>query len=174
MPANENSVADGEVVLGRVSAVFGIKGWLKVHSYTEPRDAILAFRNWSLELDGKSRRVTVTEGRKQGNSLVVCIDGVTDRDTAATLLGAEIRVPRAQLPKLPEGQYYWGDLQGMQVRHRDGRLLGNVAYLMATGANDVLVVQVGKREILIPFITGKVILGVDTNKGVISVDWEWD
>lgn len=174
MPANDNRVADDEVVLGRVSAVFGIKGWLKIHSYTEPRDALLAFRNWSLKIDGEIRRVSVAEGRKHGNTLVARIDGVIDRDTAATLVGAEIRVPRDLLPELPDGQYYWGDLQGMEVRHRDGRLLGRVAYLMATGANDVLVVQEGRKEILIPFVTGKVVLGVDTRKRVIDVDWEWD
>jgi 16S rRNA processing protein RimM len=174
MPAKENTVADGEVILGRVSAVFGVKGWLKVHSYTEPRDSILSFRDWSLQQDGKRQKVTVAESRKQGNSLVVRIDGIEDRDTAAELLGSVISVPREQLPELPSDQYYWGDLQGMQVIHRDGRVLGRVAYLLATGANDVLVVQEGDREILVPFLTDKVILGVDTKNGVISVDWEWD
>ncbi len=174
MPAKENTVADGEVILGRVSAVFGVKGWLKVHSYTEPRDSILSFRDWSLQQDGKRQEVTVAESRKQGNSLVVRIDGIEDRDTAAELLGSLISVPREQLPELPSDQYYWGDLQGMQVIHRDGRVLGRVAYLLATGANDVLVVQEGDREILVPFLTDNVVLGVDTKNGVISVDWEWD
>ncbi|HEX9852705.1 MAG TPA: ribosome maturation factor RimM [Woeseiaceae bacterium] len=174
MPAKDNTVAEGEVVLGRVSAVFGVKGWLKVISYTEPRDSILSFRNWSLELAGKRHSVTLAEGRKQGNSLVVRFDGVDDRDAAAGLLGSVISVPRGQLPALPADQYYWGDLQGLQVVDRDGRVLGRVAYLLATGANDVLVVQENGREILVPFVTGKVILDVDTAHGVISVDWKWD
>lgn len=174
MPAKENTVADGEVILGRVSAVFGVKGWLRVHSYTEPRDSILSFRDWSLHHDGKSQKVTVAECRKQGNSLVVRFDGIGDRDTAAELLGSLISVPRQQLPALPTDQYYWVDLQGMQVIHRDGRVLGRVAYLLATGANDVLVVREGDREILVPFLTEKVILNVDTTKRVINVDWDWD
>ncbi len=174
MPAKENTAAEGEVILGRVSAVFGVKGWLKVHSFTEPRDSILSYRDWSLQLDGKLHKITVAEGRKQGNSLVVRIDGIEDRDSAAELIGSVICIPREQLPEPSADQYYWGDLQGMQVIHRDGRVLGRVGYLLATGANDVLVVQEGDREILVPFVTGKVILGVDTTKGVISVDWEWD
>jgi 16S rRNA processing protein RimM len=174
MPAKENTVADGEVILGRISAVFGVKGWLKVHSYTEPRDSILSFRDWSLQRDGRTQKVTIAEGRKQGNSLVVRFDGIEDRDTAAELLGSLISVPRDKLPDLPADQYYWGDLQGMQVIHRDGRVLGRVAYLLATGANDVLVVREGDREILVPFLTDKVILGVDATNGVINVDWEWE
>lgn len=174
MPAKENTIAEGEVVLGRISAVFGVKGWLKVHSYTEPRDSILSFRDWFLLLDGRRQEVTLAEGKKQGNSLVVRFDGIEDRDAAAELLGSVISVPRKRLPGLPAGQYYWGDLQGMQVIHRDGRVLGRVAYLLATGANDVLVVQEGDTEILVPFLTDKVILGVDTTNGVISVDWAWD
>ncbi len=174
MPAKDNTVADGDVILGRVSAVFGVKGWLKIHSYTEPRDSILSFRHWSLQLDGRVKKVTVAEGRKQGNSVLVRIAGAEDRNAAAELLGSVISVPREQLPKLPTDQYYWDDLQGMQVVHRDGRVLGRVAYLLATGANDVLVVQDGDSEILVPFLIDKVILGVDTPNGVISVDWEWN
>jgi 16S rRNA processing protein RimM len=94
MPAQENTVADGEVILGRVSALFGVKGWLKVHSFTEPRDSILSFRDWSLQQDGRRQKVTVAESRKQGNSLVVRIDGIEDRDTAAELLGSVIGVPQ--------------------------------------------------------------------------------
>lgn len=173
MPAKENSVADREVVLGRVSGLFGIKGWVKVHSYTEPRESLLDFGRWSLLSEGKRRSVTVAESRKQGKSLVARFEGIEDRDTAAELVGSEIRVARDRLPQPPGDQYYWTDLEGLQVVHRDGRLLGRVAYLFATGANDVLVVQ-GEKEILVPFVMDKVILDVDTANGVISVDWEWD
>jgi 16S rRNA processing protein RimM len=77
------------------------------------------------------------------------------------------------MPAAEDGSYYWADLEGMRVLHRDGTELGRVAYLMETGANDVLVVA-GERERLIPFVVGEVILGVDLDKGVISVDWAWD
>jgi 16S rRNA processing protein RimM len=173
MPAKENSVADREVVLGRVSGLFGIKGWVKVHSYTEPRESLLDFGRWSLVSAGERRSVIVAECRKQGKSLVARFEGVDDRDAAAGFVGSEIRVRRDRLAKAPGDQYYWADLEGQQVVHRDGRLLGRVAYVLATGANDVLVVQ-GEKEILVPFIIDKVILDVDTTHGVISVDWEWD
>jgi 16S rRNA processing protein RimM len=177
MPAKDNTATEHEVVLGRVSGLFGVKGWVKVHSYTEPRDAILEFPEWNLQgregSHSQRRPVTVAEGRKHGKSVVVRFAGVEDRDVAVELLDSDIVVGRRQLPEPADGEYYWTDLEGMQVVHRDGRLLGRVAYLLATGANDVLVLR-GEKEILVPFIAGTVILDVDKANGVISVDWEWD
>jgi 16S rRNA processing protein RimM len=98
---------------------------------------------------------------------------VDDRDQAVALVGRDIAIPREALPVTEDGSFYWTDIEGMQVLHRDGTDLGRVAYLMETGANDVLVTK-GERERLIPFIAEKVILDVDFDKGVISVDWEWD
>jgi 16S rRNA processing protein RimM len=173
MPAKEQVVAGREVVLGRVCGLFGVRGWVKVHSFTEPRDSILNFRQWSLYCADGRRMLEVAEGRKHGNAIVVRFDGIEDRDSAAELLECEVRIGRDQLPAPENGEYYWTDLEGMQVVHRDGRVLGRVAYVLATGANDVLVVQ-GDAEILVPFVAGKVILDVDASEGLIHVDWEWD
>ncbi|MDH4048291.1 MAG: ribosome maturation factor RimM [Gammaproteobacteria bacterium] len=173
MPAKENTKPDREVILGRVSGLFGVKGWVKVYSFTEPRESILQFRHWLLHGSDWRRRIEVAEGRQHGKSVVVRFEGIEDRDAAAELLECEIGIRRDELPDPADGQYYWSDLEGMTVVHRDGRLLGTVAYLMATGANDVMVVQ-GDRETLVPFIAEKVVLDVDKAKGVISVDWEWD
>ena len=173
MPAMEHTNVDREVVVGRVSGLFGIKGWLKVYSFTDPRESILQFRQWRLNGAGGARTVDVIEGRQQGKSLVVRLEGIEDRDTAAELLESEISVRRQEFPVPEDDEYYWSDLEGMQVVHRDGRVLGKVAYLLATGANDVMVVQ-GDREVLVPFVAGTVVLGVDSAARVINVDWEWD
>jgi 16S rRNA processing protein RimM len=172
MPTKQDLVDGREVVLGRVSGLFGVKGWVKVYSYTEPRDSILQFRRWFLLAHPDRRVLQVAEGRKHGKSIVVRFEGIDDRDAAAELLDAEIGVPRETLPETAPDEYYWTDLEGMQVVNIDGRLLGRVAYLLATGANDVLVVQ-GDEEILVPFVAGSVIRNVDMAKGVISVDWQW-
>jgi 16S rRNA processing protein RimM len=172
MPAKRDTVGDREVVLGRVSGLFGVKGWVKVYSYTEPRDSILRYRQWALLLQSGRHVMQVAEGRKQGNSIVVRFDGIDDRDAAAELLESSITVPRGQLPQTAPDEFYWTDLEGLQVVHSDGRVLGRVAYLLATGANDVLVVE-GDEEILVPFVAGRVIKNVDMENGVINVDWEW-
>jgi 16S rRNA processing protein RimM len=161
------------VILGRVVGLFGVRGWVKVHSYTEPREALLEYRGWLLGRDGDWQPVEVAEGRQHGKGIVVRLQGIEDRDAAAELLGSEIGVDRDTLPEPEEGRYYWADLEGMTVENKVGTKLGKVAYLMATGANDVLVVD-GPVERLIPFVPDTVILDVDLAAGVIRVDWEWD
>jgi len=161
------------VVLGRISGLFGVKGWVKVYSYTEPREAVLEYRRWLLSVKDGWREATVAEGQRHGKTIIARLDGYVDRDQAAELIGTEIAVPRDELPEAEEGRFYWSDLEGLRVVHRDGTELGRVAYLLETGANDVMVVQ-GEQERLIPFVMGEVILGVDLASGRIDVDWEWD
>jgi 16S rRNA processing protein RimM len=162
-----------QVVLGRIAGVFGVKGWVKVISHTEPREGILEYQNWLLKRGDGWQAVTVQDGKRHGKSVIAKLTDIEDRDAAAELLDVEIAVTREDLPQTQDGEFYWTDLEGLQVVHRDGRSLGKVAYLMATGANDVLVVD-GDEERLIPFVMGEVILDVDLGKGQISVDWEWD
>ena len=163
------------MILGRVTGLYGVKGWLKVHSYTEPREAILDYKEWLLLRDGDRQAVKLADGKRHGKTVIARIDGIDDRDDAAGYVGDDIGVPRDRLPDTGRGEFYWADLEGLQVVHSDGRTLGRVAYLLATGANDVLVVQGdGDQEILIPFVQEEVIKDVDLAAGVINVDWEWD
>jgi 16S rRNA processing protein RimM len=144
-----------------------------VFSYTQPREAILEYAGWFLRKKGEWQAASIREGKRHGKAVIVRLEGVEDRDQAAALIGCDIAIARDALPKVEDGSYYWADLEGMRVVHRDGSELGRVAYLMETGANDVLVTE-GERERLIPFIAEKVILDVDFATGVIRVDWEWD
>ena len=161
------------VILGRIVGLFGVRGWIKVYSYTEPREAVLDYKEWLLSRNGGWQRAVLAEGKRHGKAVIARLDGIEDRDAAAALTGSDIGVDRDALPDPGEGHYYWADLEGLVVVHRDGTELGRVAYLMATGANDVLVVD-GHAERLIPFVPGEVILDVDLAAGVIRVDWEWD
>ena len=161
------------IVLGRIAGTFGVKGWIKVFSYTEPREAILEYENWLLKRGDVWRVVTVEEGKPHGKSLIAKLANIENRDAAVELVDFDITVLRKELPETKEGEYYWADLEGLQVLHRDGRSLGRVTNLLATGMNDVLVVE-GDLERLIPFVMDKFILDVDLVNGVISVDWEWD
>ena len=142
-------------------------------SYTQPREAILEYAGWFLRKKGEWQAASIREGKRHGKAVIVRLEGVEDRDQAAALIGCDIAIARDALPKVEDGSYYWADLEGMRVVHRDGSELGRVAYLMETGANDVLVTE-GERERLIPFIAEKVVLDVDFATGVIRVDWEWD
>jgi 16S rRNA processing protein RimM len=161
------------VTLGRVSGVFGVKGWLKVQSYTEPRDNIARFGTWTLRMNGTDRLFDVEEGQSHGGSVVAKLHGIDDRDEARDLVGADIVVERERLPPTREGELYWTDLEGLEVRTTNGVVLGKVDHLLATGGNDVLVLD-STPERLIPFIVGSVVQEVDLAAGRIVVDWSRD
>ncbi len=157
--------------IGRISGLYGVRGWVKVYSYTEPREAIIGYSPWQVKVGGEWRRMEVAEGRRHGKGIIARLEGCTDRETAASLMGADIACCRSQLPPPAPGEYYWTDLVGMQVITLEGEELGVVDHLMETGANDVLVVK-GKRERLIPFVKGDVVLEVDLEQRKIRVDWD--
>lgn len=159
------------LVLGHVSGVYGVRGWVKIYSETEPLEGILGYAPWYLG-DGDAPR-HVAEGKRHGKGLIARIEGCEDRDGAAALVGMQISIPRDRLPPPAEDEVYWADLEGLSVETLAGQRLGKVDRLFATPGNDVLVVK-GERERLIPFIWGQVIADVDFDRGLIRVDWDPD
>lgn len=170
--ARPPSAPDDPITLGRIVGLFGVRGWVRVHSYTRPPQAILHYQRWRVRLPSGWRWLEVEEGRTHGKGVVVRLAGYVERDQAADLVGAEIAVALAELPALEPGEYYWAELEGCEVVDLQGVVLGKVSHLFETGANDVMVV-VGERERLIPFIRD-VIRRVDLDAGRITVDWDAD
>ncbi len=157
------------LTLGEIVGAHGVKGWIRVHSYTEPREAILSYSPWLL--GEQHQAIGLLDGSLNGKSLIARLEGINDRDQAEALRGVEIRVERHQLPATGKNQYYWADLIGLDVVHRNGELLGKIEQMMATGANDVMVVE-GDRQRLIPFLMGNTVLEVDLEARRIVVDWD--
>lgn len=157
--------------VGRVAGAHGIKGWIKVYSYTEPRENIARFDSWVLERDRERRELKVEATASQGRSVLVKLRGIDDRGAAQALVGADIAVPRAALPPCGAGEYYWADLEGLSVRNEAGEWLGRVDHLVATGAHDVLVLD-GDGSKLIPFVVGETVKEVDLGAGVLVVNWD--
>jgi len=157
------------VVLGEVSAHYGVRGWVKVFSHTRPLNNILDYKVWWLRVRGGWQEIKVNEGKLHGKGIVVRFDGVLNREQAEQFLKAEIAVERSDLP---EGDgFYWSDLVGLRVETINGELLGTVDHLFETGANDVMVVS-GDRERLIPWVREDFIKDVDLEQKVIQVDWD--
>ncbi|MGZ8191806.1 MAG: ribosome maturation factor RimM [Methylococcaceae bacterium] len=159
--------------IGKISGVFGVKGWVKVFSFTDPRDNILDYSPWLLKKSNESRIVEVIDGALQSKAVIAQIKGVTDRDQAASLMGWGIYITPDQLPEIVEGEYYWSDLIGLKVETTQGVQLGTVESLLETGANDVLIVQ-GDRERVIPFLQGQTITSIDLEAGKMIADWDPD
>jgi 16S rRNA processing protein RimM len=164
-------VSGQPVVIGAILGPFGVRGWIKVRSHTDPPENILRYSPWFIAEQGGISERKVLDGRRQGNVVVARVEGITDRDQAALLQRAEISVPRHRFPPLKRGQYYWADLIGLEVRTTEGVVLGIVANMMETGANDVMEVR-GERERLIPFVAGQFVKEVRLDDGVVIVDWD--
>jgi 16S rRNA processing protein RimM len=166
------SIEGDWVVMGRIGAPFGIKGWVKVQTFCEDPGTLMDFESWRVGRGVEHRSYTVEAVQDHSNTLVAKLTGIDDRDQAYALRGQEVSVARSALPPAGENEFYWSHLIGLTAVNREGVELGTVDSLMETGAHDLLVIK-GKREHLIPFVAsfvGK----VDTAAGQIEVDWGED
>ncbi|MDG2046559.1 MAG: ribosome maturation factor RimM [Halioglobus sp.] len=170
------------LVVGKITGCYGLKGWVKIHSYTEPLENFQSFGGWQTMRQGVFKAVKFDAFKRHGKGLVAHIAEVDDRTRAESYRGLEVSIPASHLPELPRGEYYWRDLQGLQVWCQNGGdrvLVGIVDHLIETGANDVLVVKscehsVDMRERLIPYLPGNTVVRVDIEEAVIEVDWFLD
>jgi len=166
-------------VMGKITSVYGVKGWVKVFSYTQPKINITAYKEWILDFDGRHKTVRVSQCKPHKNGFVAQVEGVNDRDAAESICNALIKVPIDELPELEDGEYYWYQLQGLIVKLADGSVLGKVHHLIETGSNDVLVVRscagsLDGKERLIPYMPGEVVKYVNLAEGEVEVDWDPD
>jgi 16S rRNA processing protein RimM len=162
------------ISVGKVSGVFGVKGWIKIFSYTEPRKNILGYKNWRLRKGSQQKSAKVVGGQVHGKGVVAQIEGISDRDQALSLMGWEVCISRDQLPTPQKGEYYWADLIGLDVENLEGIQLGKIDNLFETGANDVLVVKDSDQERAIPFLQGQTVKSIDLDVGKMIVDWDAD
>jgi 16S rRNA processing protein RimM len=158
------------VVIGKIGAPYGIKGWLKITSFTESIPAILDFDPWYLEDSHSWKRIKIVDGRPHGKGIVVKFTGYDTPEAARLLTGKSIAINRSQLPKLKQEEYYWSELEGLTVINQRNEVLGKISYLMATGSNDVLVIK-GEKEHAIPYLP-EVITHIDLNEKVMHVNWD--
>ncbi len=163
----------GYIITGKVGAAYGIKGWLKIHSYTEEADQILHYSPWYLAEGPNWQAFELEDGRQHGKGIVVKFTGIETPEIARKLAGKLIAVKREQLAPLPKNEYYWADLEGLTVIDQKGQTLGQISRLIATGSNDVLVVkdQHGKEQ-AIPYLPGSVVKEIDLKQRRMYVDWD--
>lgn len=199
-----NKVSKGEkpdgkkLVVATISTVFGVKGWVKVNSHTQPPENAFKYLPWKIKTSGSMggsksefsqsealkedrnwQELSVAEYKRHAKGLVARFEGCNDRDEARKYTGLDVYVDQDLIPTLESDEHYWHDLEGLKVFNLNGSLFGTVDYLFETGSNDVLVVKacegsLDKKERLIPYIVDQVIKEIDATRGEIRVDWEED
>jgi 16S rRNA processing protein RimM len=170
---------DSLLKIGHINSPYGIKGWVWVFANTEPLANVFAYQPWYIRRAGRLEPAEVAEWREQGKGVVARLKGCDDRNDVESLRGVEIYVPKAALPELDDGDYYWSDLEDLEVWTVAGVFLGRVFGMMETGANDVLVVRacegsIDSQERLIPWLPEQVVNRVDQTTRRITVDWDPD
>jgi len=171
---NASSTSQRMITVGRLHGAFGVRGEVKLESYTAPERAIADYQPWTLrDARGNERVCEGAKVREGGKGLVASVPGIADRDAADALRGVEVLVPRSALPPPAPGEYYWVDLEGLRVVNAEGVDFGRVSHLFATGAGAVLVVQ-GERERMLPFVQPDYVRALDFDAGRIVVDWDAD
>lgn len=170
------------ISVGRAAGVFGVKGWIKIQSHTEPHKNILNYTPWWLKTRHGVKSFEVDEVQVRAQDILVHFKGLDDRDVARQLLPAEVAVDKSQFEALEEGEFYWHQLIGLSVVSEfEGKpqVLGKVTKMLETGANDVLVVRGESgnkgsedKERLIPYVPDIYIKSVDVEAGEIRVDWD--
>jgi 16S rRNA processing protein RimM len=162
---------DEWVVIGKFGRPNGIKGCITVISCTKPRENVLQYTDWHININQQWQPVTLLNSEITHKSILTYVDGYADREQVAALTNVEIGVLRSQLSALPANEFYWHQLIGMKVLTVTGEELGLVDQILPTGSNDVLVVQ-GEKRCLIPYLLGDVVREVRLDQNEIIVDWE--
>ena len=163
---------DKKIYLGKITGVHGIKGWLKIQSFSSPPENILNYPSWIINNQGEEELYSIEQGRKQNNKIVVKLEKIDDRNTAESLINSKIQILRSDLPKLSNENYYWSDLVGLSVLNSEEKVIGKIESLIETGANDVMVIITLKDErILIPFVMHEIIKEVNVELNYIKIDW---
>jgi 16S rRNA processing protein RimM len=161
------------VEVGRLGAAHGVRGWLRVQSYTDPPQRLFEWRRWLLRPEnGAAREVTLMESRPQGNGWIAKLEGIEERDAASRLAGQMVLVDRAELPPTQGREFYRADLVGFEVKNLEGALLGVVVHFIDTPGNAVMVIR-GAREYLVP-VTAQHLRQIGAGDRTLIVDWPED
>ncbi len=173
-------------ILGKISGYYGIKGWLKIFSYTQPRENIVRYKTLKIKLSGSHtdnnsadewQDITLDDGKVHGKGVVAHFAGYDTRESAVSLIDAELAVYRSDFKQVLKNEYYWADLIGLTVVNLEEIELGKISSLIETVAHDVLVVQntnnnIVKNEQLIPFVMQHYIKNIDLESAIMTVDWQ--
>jgi 16S rRNA processing protein RimM len=158
-----------QIEVGRLGAAHGVRGWLRVQSFTDPPQRLFEWKRWRLQ---SGTEVNVLEVRPQGKGWIARLEGIEERDAASRLTGQVVLIDRGELPQTTGREHYREDLVGFEARNVEGALLGVVDHFFDTPGNAVMVIN-GTREYLVP-VTAQHLRSVDRQARRLVVDWPED
>ncbi len=171
LPHEQLAAVENPIVMGRIGQAYGIKGWVKIQSFSDPTENIANYQPWYLAHPNGYQAINILQFKAHGKGYVAQIEGCDDRTQAQQYTNLDIVVDKQQLPKLADDDYYLFELEGMDVLNLDDVKLGTVSQILPTGANDVLVIE-GEKQHLVPMVDDLYLKNVDKKQQRITVDWD--
>ncbi len=159
------------IAVGKIGTAYGVKGWIKIVSFTESITSILDYHPWYIEDNNTWKPIKVTDAKAYGKGIIAKFASFDAPETVRVLTGKKIAIQRSQLATLKKNEYYWADLEGLTVINQDDKVLGKIIFLLETGSNDVLVVK-GDKEHAVPYLLDEVITSIDLTKKIMRVNWD--
>jgi 16S rRNA processing protein RimM len=165
---------DRIVVLGKIAGTFGVLGWVKVNSYTEPADNLLRYTAWQVRRNAEWLVLEVSEGRVTGKGILAKLTSIDSPEDARTWIGSEVGVWRHELPPTLPNEYYLSDLEGLEVENASGEALGKIDHFRSTPSTTVVVVRrQGRPEQWVPFVKERIVR-IDLRAKRVVLDWPAD
>lgn len=153
------------ILVGTITGAHGIKGEVKLRSFTDKPEDITAYGPL---YDEAGKRFELTVRARGKGTVIAAIKGVNDRNAAESLRGTKLYVPRTALPELGGDEFYYADLIGLRAELADGTRVGTVTGVANFGAGDVIEIAGGKKTLDLPF-TAEVVRAVDLGAGRIVI-----
>lgn len=163
------------LIVGQISGVYGVSGWLKINSYTRPEENIFTYAPWLILKDDTWQAYDIEAAQRRHGRLLVKLSGIDTPEQGRTYRRCALAIKTEQLAPLAAGEYYWHQLIGLEVFNRQQQSLGTITEILETGANDVLVVgesEQHKTRTLIPLVMGVYVKQIDLQARTMQVDWQ--
>jgi 16S rRNA processing protein RimM len=133
-------IKSDRVILGKVVSTHGIHGWLSILCFAHPPQNLTNY-DTSIVFNDSERKINITDVKIMPKKVIIKIEGYDSIDLSESILGKDIFIDKSEIPTLIEGEYYWRDLEGLEVFTSKEKYLGIIDFIFNNGSNDVLAIK---------------------------------
>ena len=150
-------ISDNTIVIGKIISTHGIDGWLAIESYAYPRENIKTYNTY-LILNNKYLPITINYLKIMPKKIIIKLEGYDHISDSEKILREKIYIKKSDLKSLKDGEYYWHDLEGLDMYTTKESYLGKVDFIFNNGSNDVMAIKYDNDYKYIAFIKKNIVV----------------